>query len=499
MNSDQDARRSRAVQAGLLMRSYREAHVSEDGRRGLSQDELLRRMAEVEGEYPQRMNHAAVSRWEAGSTRHTVERFRTFGAAVDLPEPDVAGLILLAGLAPDFQTASLLASGGREATLPSSPDDVAPILGPAGPEAPAGRAAWHPWADALRDSGVFWARRCLPLGVCFVALGYALSLLGWNGTWMPLTYTYLAAGLVLGQWFLFPDRCAPMRELYWVSIFMVLSTPLLQFAPLGLDHYNIYRAGDIQGTHLPWMLALLANLGLSSVAGFLFNMLWRWQYRSSRSWEGALRRCAAVTLPPSVLVYGTVLVTTNAAVAVQLLVVIVVTNAVTGLLLVLWEPDVNLSEGDRRFLFPAAAAALIVSVALGVLVILGIYFAPNLPGVLPDHNLFSSWELDFDALGYSREEALSMVNSGYLWNAIWLMAYMVLVLGGGLLTAIYRSGGDGGPKEESALIPPEVSVSAASRSSSRRSTRTLGIFPAPGAAGLLRRLWLPVHPGAPPG
>ena len=246
---------------------------------------------------------------------------------------------------------------------------------------------------------------------------------------MPLAYTYLAAGSVLGQWFLFPDRSAPLRELYWVSIFMVLTTPLLQFALLGLDHYNIYRVGDIQGTHLPWMLALLVNLGLSSVSGLLFNMLWRWQYGGAPSSEGALRRASAVTLPPSILVYGVALVVTNAAVAAHLLVVIAVTGSVTALLLVLWDPQVHLSEGDRRFLFPAGMAVMIVSVALGILVTLGIYFAPGLPGVLPDHNLFSSWELDFDNLGYSRVEALSMVNSGYLWNAIWLMAYMVLVQG----------------------------------------------------------------------
>ena len=428
-----------------------------------------------------------------------MERFRTFGAALDLPGPDVAGLILLAGLAPDFQTASLLASDGVEVPSPGPLENVAPEPGPVELDTPSGGATRRPWAEALRDSGVFWTRRCLPLGVCFVALGYALSLLGWSGGWMPLAYTYLAAGLVLGQWFVFPDRSAPMRELYWVSIFLVLSTPLLQFAPLGLDHYNIHRVGDIQGTHLPWMLALLANLGLASVAGILFNMLWRWQYRSKRSWEGALRRATAVTLPPSVLVYGAVVVATNASVATQLLVVISVTGTVTGILLVLRDPDVHLSEGDRRFLFPGVMAALIVSVALGILIILGVYFIPGLPGALPDHNLFSSWEIDFDVLGYSREEALSMVNSGYLWNAIWLMAYMIPVLGGGLLAAIYRAGGDRGSDDETAPVSLDASGPAETGPRSRRSSRTLGLFPAPHPMWLLRRLRLPVPSGSPRG
>ena len=73
-------------------------------------------------------------------TRHTVDRFRTFGAAQDLPEPDVAGLILLAGLAPDFQAASLLASRSEdeETPAPSSPYDVPTECEPARFEAPSG-------------------------------------------------------------------------------------------------------------------------------------------------------------------------------------------------------------------------------------------------------------------------------------------------------------------------------------------------------------------------
>ena len=118
-------------------------------------------------------------------------------------------------------------------------------------------------------------------------------------------------------------------------------------------------------------------------------------------------------------------------------------------------------------------AALIVSVALGILIILGVYFTPGLPGALPDHNLFSSWEIDFDALGYSGEEVLSMVNSGYLWNAIWLMAYMIPVLGGGLLAAIYRAGGDRGSDNETA--PASLDTSAPAK------TEVSPVFPDPWA------------------
>ena len=87
------------------MRAYRESFPREDGRRRLTQEELLRRMGEVDVEYSERFNHATVSRWESGGTRPTVARLQTFGRALNLSSSDVAGLMVMAGVAPDYQSA----------------------------------------------------------------------------------------------------------------------------------------------------------------------------------------------------------------------------------------------------------------------------------------------------------------------------------------------------------------------------------------------------------
>ena len=72
MAPDREAQLARAAQVGFVMRSYREA-LSEPGRRrGLSQDELLRRMAEVDESYCRRFSHATVTRWEAVTPRPNV-------------------------------------------------------------------------------------------------------------------------------------------------------------------------------------------------------------------------------------------------------------------------------------------------------------------------------------------------------------------------------------------------------------------------------------------
>ena len=82
------------------------------------------------------------------------------------------------------------------------------------------------------------------------------------------------------------------------------------------------------------------------------------------------------------------------------------------LLLVVRDTGVTFTELDQRALFSALVAAAGVGSAVGVAVIMAIYFSPDFPSVLPDHNLVKLRELDIDALGYTRQETLDRIN---LW------------------------------------------------------------------------------------
>lgn len=114
MTSERNGQRVRAGQVGLLMKAYRESFVPSVGQKGISQEELLRRMADVDANYSQRFSHTTVSRWESGTTRPTVERLRTFGKALNLSAEEVGGLLLLAGL----DDGSPAESGGPETEEP---------------------------------------------------------------------------------------------------------------------------------------------------------------------------------------------------------------------------------------------------------------------------------------------------------------------------------------------------------------------------------------------
>ena len=404
----------------------------------MTQEALLERMGSVDSDYAERFSHATVSRWESGNTRPTLQRLRVFGEALNLSPTEIAGLVLLAGLATDFQTALGHVTGSRAgaAGLGAMPD-----RGPASRVGNETRTKPTRKTRSMLEDGVrFGILRVFPLGLCIVG-GYALSLFGWNSGWMPTAYIAFTIGIVLAQGFLLSDRETGLREFFWVSLFFLLTTPLLQFSRIHTDHYGFYMIGSLAGTNMPYMLALLLNLLIASTAGLVFQLLWRHQYSGASDGASALRRAAFVVLPPVVFAYAAVVVITNISVAVHLTVLLPVLGVAFVALLVLRDPAFNPNERDRLFLLSTTTVFAMISAVLGIGAILAIYLSPHLPSVLPDHNLLWSWEIDFAGLGFSREEALDRMNVGYVWHATCVFGYMFFLVFGRLMVSLYRIDG----------------------------------------------------------
>ena len=420
------------------MRAYREGFSTGRNRRGLTQEELLHLMGSVDGAYAQRYSHATVSRWESGSTRPTLQRLQVFGKAVSLSPSETAGLILLAGLAPDHQTALDLVSADavRETGIERDP---VPSTDPGEIPNSAPRAPQMKGSSIIREAVKFLVLRGMGLGGCVVAVGYGFSLAGWHSGWMPLMYFGVIMALVLAQGFLLPGQARGLREFYWVSLFVILTTPFLQFAPLNLDPYNFSLIMDSYSSHVPYMLGLLVNIGLACGAGLMFSLLWNWQYSTSWGASNSLRRAAWVILPPSGIVYAAVVVISNISMSIQLAILVPTLAAVFVILLVLRDSEVVLTERDRRFFLASILTVATVSSSLGVITVIAIYVSPAVPMVLPNHNLLVSWEINYSVLGYTHEEALARVELGYIWHAMCLFAYMFFIIGGNVWAAIYRA------------------------------------------------------------
>ena len=426
------------------MRAYRQAFVDEDGRRGLSQEGLLRRMSSVEGGASNRYSRATISRWESGSTLPSVERLRIFGETLQLSDMEVAGLILLAGLAPDYESAGAQVGIDFDDGLTSTGGGAAGFTRTAGEENTDAVPVEEHGGSPCRSLVSFVVFRILLTGVLTVGAGYALAALGWDGAWMPVAYLAAVVGLVMALGFMWPDRDAGLRDFFWVSLFFVLAVPSLQFAPLRMDHYGFYAMGDLSGTHLPYMLALLVSLALAGVSATMFQLLWRWQHSGDRVKDMVLRRAVRAVLPPLVVSYAVVVALSNSSVWIQSAAVFAVLAGVFVSLLLMRDPEVNPSQNQRRFLVNGSLVAAVSGTVVGMAVIVTVYASPDLPAILPDHNLFGSWKIDFDGLGYTRDEAMDRLNVAYMWHAMCLFVYMVFVVGGSYLLGIYRlAGGDG--------------------------------------------------------
>ena len=141
------------------------------------------------------------------------------------------------------------------------------------------------------------------------------------------------------------------------------------------------------------------------------------------------------------MIYAVVVVISNASIWIQLAAMVPALGGAFTIMLVLRDASTNLSRSDRRFLLTMLSVTAMVASVMGIITMMFIYVSPDRPQVLPDHNLFHSWEIDFNELGFTRQEALDRLDLGYVLHAIFSFGYIGFVVGGNLLVAVYRIGG----------------------------------------------------------
>ncbi len=415
----------------MLMQSYRRAYEA-DGKKGrLSQEGLLKLMGEVDPVYLERYNHSTVARWESGATKPTKDRLQAFGRALDLSDAEVQGMVWLAGLNGDeenshFRDPALQApdaTPGQEPEATVSENETRELVGSG-------------ISYAGQASRYVLTKFALP-GLAVAATGYVLNRLGWNAGWIMSLYVILAVFLVMFQGFLRMRRSHELRELYFITVFFLLSGNLLQAPAIRMDPYGFYALADFANTPIPYLLASLANMVLALIAGLMFDVLWRWQYTSGRGFENVCHRAAWTTFPPLIFVYICTLLFCCMGTWVFLLLVFSVMGAIFMSVLVMRDERMEFSNWEKKLLLQVAFGGLLVLTALGGAAILILYLEPS-PLAIPDHNILKSWVIDFEALGYSPDELLERYRIAAVLSTMSTLAYMLLVLGGILLATIYR-------------------------------------------------------------
>ena len=411
------------------MQAYRRGHPVESRGGRLSQEGVLRLMGLVDPKYSDRYDHSTVARWESGATRPTIERLVVFGRALDLSTTEIEGMIQLAGLGENGEMPSQPVPGVGEGFAQVENEGISPDVESKVAEVISATFA----SKAVRYS---LTRFILPgLGVAIA--GYILSAMGWNASWMMMMYLMVVISLVLAQGYLRMRRTNELKDLYFISVFFVLCTNLLQVPILRMDPFGFYAIDGLAGTPIPYLLGLVSNLLLALVAGLMFDALMRWQNGSSRRIKCPFGRASLVAFTPLSLVYVFTLLCWSVGSWIYFLSVFSFLGAMFVVFLALQDDEVQFSQFQRRLLLQASVATTLIYLLLDGAAILVVYWQPSLL-VLPDHTLLRSWEIDFNSLGYSPDELIERYRIGAVWSSIAGLIFMVIALGGRLIVSAYR-------------------------------------------------------------
>ena len=443
MTLNREDRWVRAVQVGILMREYRVNFRREDGRTGLTQKQVLDRMAEFSDDRATVHSDSSVGRFERGEILPTRRRLEIFGRALNLSRVEVDGLIVLAGFETASQPMAACAGGpGRE------PEEREPAgAASAGVRAPepasglieaGGNGIFGEGGlrSFLGEASRFCLFRFLLPGSGIAGSGYLLSTLGISAGWIMMLYVGIAMGLVVFQGLSRLRPATKLRDLLFVSLFFVLSAPLMAVPFVHLDHYGFYLLADPGDSALPILLGLASSLLIALVASLGFDLLWRWQY-SGRGGRTAYQRALWAVGPPLGFVYGCLLLFSTAGAWTEFLLVLGVLGGVFATLVVLNDETIKVEKWERKILLWSAVMTIMVVTTIASVAVMISYWEPNAMAT-QGHTLFHTWEMDYSPWGYSEAELKARIQMGSLWNALSIMAYMVLVMGGTLISAISR-------------------------------------------------------------
>ena len=266
-------------------------------------------------------------------------------------------------------------------------------------------------------------------------------------------YVAFAVGLALVETLVNIGPSNVLRDLFFVSMFILLSIPLLQAPLIRMDPHGFFTFEGLVNTPIPYLLALVTNLVIALASCLIFDSIRRWKYSlHRRADESPYIRALWAAIPPVLLVFAFSLAFSNFGVLLYLSCMLPILAGVLTALGIVHDKRPTLTEQDRKsFLWTAAALFVVLSVVNGAAIVA----VQLLLGwiVLPDRSLFYSWEIDYGAWGYSSSDLGERLRLGALWASLASLGYTVFVVGGHLVyKVIYH--------RNRALARPSIAITA---------------------------------------
>ena len=286
-----------------------------------------------------------------------------------------------------------------------------------------------------------------PPAIYVATVGYAIDALGLIRNWVLLAYFIVGIGIVASTVMLRRfknDADDRLGDLFFVSVFFMLNSPLLQGAFTRMDHYGFHTLPQYEGGTLPFVLAMTVNLLLALTSSIIFNVLRNW-LRTGNTTLSPLARAVYATLPPVAFLYTNILIFGNPGMWVYFLAVFAMLFGYFVAIAAFRDPQLRLIEGDTWM--SKAAFALIV--LLASFWAIGTFVAYAEPSIVAsgDHNTFWSSDTEsapfempstehFPKLGYPADEYLERVRFGMLWMSLATNIYIAIVFGFNIMSAI---------------------------------------------------------------
>ena len=281
-------------------------------------------------------------------------------------------------------------------------------------------------------------------GVSIAGAGYLLSWTGLESFWAFGIPLVVVMPLIFFMNFrrLWKSNYHPeLQRLLWlfqVSVFVVLSAPVVGMTTVRGDVYGLYSIADFADVPLLALMVLAANLFVAQVATLLFDFLLKWQYTASVDSSGRVFQRAALTaIPPLAFIYGCNVVFASAASCFVLAIIFPVLAGTFMVELTLRDRSVDLKSWPVKDLFWATVGVTITLTTIGGVAIVVPYLDDSWLS-LADSSLVHSWEPDLAALGLTEDELKRRIRISAASARVITLAYMMVIVGGHLLWTVGR-------------------------------------------------------------
>ena len=281
-------------------------------------------------------------------------------------------------------------------------------------------------------------------GVISTGWGYILNALKVDGTLGLLIYVVVVIGIVVGLTIwrrrrMDLDDPNHSTDLFFASIFVVLNTPMLLSAVTRMDPANLYTLPTFDVGPIPFMLNFLVSLLVSASAWVMLGFLRKWIKKQEYiPISSPLSRAILATLLPTLFVFASQIPLGNPGGWLYRLIVLGILFGAFSVIIAFEDSDHKVQlVGPKKWYVIITIQVIIILCIFGVAGTIATYMQPSVISI-PDHNMFWSWEVDFDALGYPEHAFYERFRIGLVLMSLATIIYLTIVVGSHLVMTVHK-------------------------------------------------------------